>query len=103
MQQHEAFLFSHALQTTEYLKPGMSFKSVRPPRSSALVRPRASKEMKDPKEKDGSEGVLKGIKKPKDGSEGGSGGKMMGQMAPKDGPEILQAGRGIRRGEEGQC
>ena len=23
----------------------------------------------------------------------------MGQMAPKDGPEILQAGRGIRRGK----
>ena len=91
------FCFPIALQTTEYLKPGRSFKSARPPRSSALVSPCAPK---DPKENDGSEGVLKGIKKPKDGSEGGSGGKMMGQMAPKDGPEILQAGRGIRRGEE---
>ena len=79
--------------------------SARSPRSSALVSPRASKEakeMKDPKENEGSEGVLEGIKKPKDGSGGGSGGKMMGQMAPKGRPEILQAGRGIRRGEEGQ-
>ena len=72
---------------------------MRSPRSSALISPRAAKEMKDSKENNGSEGVLKGIKKPKDGSEGGSGGKMMGQMASKNGPEILQAGRGIRRGK----
>lgn len=88
------FCFPLALQTTEYLNPGTLRKSARPPRSSALVSPRASK---DPKENDGSGGVLKGIKKPKDGSEGGAGGKMMGQMASKDGPEILLSERGIRR------
>ena len=53
--------------------------------------------MMDPKENDGSEGVLKGKRKPKDGSEGSSGGKRMDLKASKDGPEILQAGRGIRR------
>ena len=50
--------------------------------------------MMDPKENYGSEGVLKGKKKPKDVSEGGSGGKMMSQMTSKGRPEILQAGRG---------